>query len=414
MATTPIPPFWERLREISLYPFKGAAWISLVLYTLGSLLGWLPGIGWILDIVITVAAYRYAFEILVRTAHGHMDAPEFAAHTDVGVVWRFILMMLLYFLILLVSGLIAGPVLIWVLLLVMALLLPGAIMSLAMDGSLPKALNPATPLAIMSRIGAPYLAAAALLFVIQASASQAQDWLSQLLPALLASLLLKAIEFWGLFATFHLIGYLIWQYQEELGFEPGQSQLGPPPALRNRDSDLLDEAQALVADGQADAALERLREEMRERAVTADAHELYRKLLRSRDDKAALQQHAALYLNLLMLEKNQERRALALMRESLDMDRNFTTHQPEDGHRLACRARDLGQSQLALDIWLPMLKKWPKDPARVEWAVQAVPLLLQRERGGLARQMLQFISPGLEGEDKARIDALLQQLPAET
>ena len=401
-------PFWNRLPEIARYPFRGAALISLIVFSLGSLLGLLPGIGWILRIVIWLATYRYAFEILLRTAHGRMDAPEITAHADANVAWYFLGLWVVYFLIFLAAGLIAGPIGAILAMLVLTLLLPGAIISLAIDGVLGHAINPSTAFGIMSRIGAPYFAAFGLLFVIQTSAGTAEYWLSQHVP-LLSRPLATAAAVWGIFAAFHLMGYLIFQYHEALGFEPGDG-FGKP-RLRNRDTDLLDEAQALVADGQTDAAIARLAEDMRERAVPIEAHELYRKLLRAKGDGDALLAHAPPYLNLLLLER-QDRRALGLARESLDANRDFTAHQPEDGHRLAQRARDSGQAQLAIDLWLAMIKRWPRDPARAEWALDAAALLAQRDRLTQARQLLQHAAHGLDEAPRRRLEDALARLPA--
>lgn len=411
MNTNATPePFWNRLNQIALYPFRGAALVSLITFSVASLLGLLPGlVGWILGAVVWLATWRYAFEILVRTAHGQMDAPEITTHTESGVVWRFLALYVLMLILILAAMLIGGIGLGVIAILLLSLLLPGAIISLAIDGSLGRAMDPTTALEIMRRIGPPYFAAFGLLFVIQTSAATAGHWLQMLMPVLLADLLLRAATLWGLFATFHLMGYLVFQYHEELGFEPGE--IHGKPTLRTRDTDLMEEAQALVADGQTDAAIARLQDEMRDRAVPLDAHELYRKLLRSRNDKGALLQHAGLYLNLLILEK-QDRRALAVMRECLDAERTFTAQQPEDGHRLALRARDTGQAQLAIDIWLAMLKRWPREPARVDWALDVTSLLVQRDRVPLARQLLDFIARDLEPEAKARITQAIAKLPA--
>ncbi|MBN8726780.1 MAG: DUF4013 domain-containing protein [Xanthomonadales bacterium] len=402
-------PFWNRLRDIALYPFRGAALSSLVAYALASLLGFLPGIGWLVSAVVWLAAYRYAFEVLVRTANGTMDAPEFATHTDTGVVTRFAFLLLLFAIATILAFALAGVAIGVTVLLLVSLFMPGATMSLAIDGSLPRALNPATPLAIMSRIGGPYLAVFGLLFVIQASAATAGGLLAQFMPALLAELVLNAASLWGLFATFHLMGYLVYQYHDVLGFEPERSGL---PALRTRDSELMEKVGGNVADGDVDAALARIEQEMAERAVPLDTHALYRRLLRTRRDDARLLKHAAPYLNLLLLERK-DREALALMREALVLDPAFTPHQSEDGHRLATRARDLGQSQLAIDIWLAMLKRWPRDPARAEWVLAVAPLLAQRDRLPLARSLLESTAGETgDAEAKSRLGAALAALPA--
>ncbi len=405
----PVNPFWNQLPEIIRYPFQGAALISLIVLSLCSVLGLLPGIGWLLRIVLWLAAYRYAFEILLRTAHGRMDPPEITANTDSGVVMGYLGLWIIFFVLVIAAALLFGPFGMILAMLVLTLALPGCIISLAIDGVLGHALNPATPLAIMSRIGAPYFAAFVLLFVIQASAAVAEYWLTQTLP-LLSVPLAAAVTLWGLFAAFHLMGYLVHQFGDALGFEPQDAF--KRPALRNRDTDLMEETEALVADGQIGEAVARLHAEMRERAVPMEAHELYRKLLHARGEQAELLEHAGLYLNLLMLEKH-DRRALGIVRESLDADRNFTPQQVEDAQLLARRARDSGQARLAVDLWMAMIKRWPRDPARVDWALEVSEVLARRDKVTLARQVLEYVSRGVDEASKARIDAALASLPSD-
>ena len=415
--TAPMPPsiqpepFWNRLNGIALYPFKDAALVTLIVLSVVSVLSLFPGPGGIIfTIVVWFAAYRYAFEILVHTANGQMLPPELTTHTESGVVWRFFGLWILYWVAIQIAAWLAGPIASTLVMLLLTALMPGAIMSLAIDGNLPHAINPATGLEMIRRIGAPYFAAFGLLFVIQVSAENAGGLLARFMPALVAELLVMTTTLWGLFATFHLMGYLVFQYHDVLGFVP--EQLGAKPKLRTRDNDLMETVQAHITEGNTDRARALLEEDMRERAVTIDAHELYRKLLKNQDDKAALLKHAIPYLNVLLLEKK-DRRALGLLRETLDADPDFTPHQTEDGDRLAQRARDLGQSRLACDLWLAMLKRWPRDPARVDWALSSAELLTQRDLLPLARAVLERSARGLEDEQQqARITEALEQLPA--
>ncbi|HET9047572.1 MAG TPA: hypothetical protein VFN29_01205 [Chiayiivirga sp.] len=410
MITAP-EPFWNRLNAIALYPFRGGALISLIVLGLGSILTLLPSlIGLFFAVVIWFAVYRYCFEILVHTANGQLDAPEVTSHTESGVVWRFILLWLLLLITMIGLGIVLGPVASLVILLAAMVLMPGAVISLAIDGNLVHAINPSTALAIIRRIGAPYFAAVGLLFVFQATASNAGALLARFMPDALAHVLVMITSLWGLFATFHLMGYLVFQYHEALGFVP--AQLGPKPKLRTRDSDLIDAVEARVDQDDIGGAIELLRTELRERAITPEAHILYRRLLRSKNDTAALLEHAGPYLNLLLLEKK-DPPALALLRESLEMDPDFTPMQAEDGHRLAQRAREVGQAKLAVDLWLAMLKRWPRDPARVEWAIGAAQLLSQRDQIDLARAVLERCADKLDDpEPQARIQAAIGQLPA--
>ena len=385
--TTPVP-FWNRLREITLYPIRGAAVITLVTLVVCSLFSMLPAIGWIISILTWLAAYKYAFEILRATADGRLEAPETALSVDDGVVWRMFAMQFIYIVIFFIALAAGGPLFGFLTLAAIVFLQPGCLMSLAIDGNLTHALNPATSFGVVARIGWSYLAVFALLFVIQASAAMAGNWLSHVMPPVLGNLAIRLFSFWGLFATFHLMGYLVYQYHEDLGYEP-ESHQHALPTLPDRDRELLDRAEAQIRDGHAETALALLRAEIRTRPVTVEAHELYHRLQRQGSDASERDEHTRQFLNLLMLEK-QDRRALGLLREALDDDPDFVPMQIADGERLAERARLSGQAQLAVDTLRAMLRKYPKSPNASRWGLEASLLLVDRfGRDDEARELLE-------------------------
>ena len=402
-------PFWQRLRAITLYPFRGAALASLVALTLASLLGMIPVVGWVVALLVWIGAYKYAFEVLRATADGRLEAPEVVLGTGDGVVARLIAMQLVFIVVVLAALLVGGPIIGLAVLALVAFMQPGCVMSLAMDGSLSHALNPSTPLALVGRIGWPYLAVFGLLFVIQASALTASVWLARWMPPVIADLAVTAVSFWGLFAAFHLMGYLIYQYHEALGYEPAARD--GLPGRHAPDADLLGEAEAHVRDGHPDAALELLRAETRSRAVSLEVHELYHRLLRQSGDAAALTGHAGEYLNLLMLER-EERRALGLLRTTLDANPDFVPTQVEHAQALAERARLAGQGQLAADTLAAMLRAHPRHPDASRWGLDAALLLVERSgRDDDARALLQQSlerceDPGLQSKIEAAMKAL--------
>lgn len=66
------------------------------------------------------------------------------------------------------------------------------------------------------------------------------------LPPVVRELTIVVASIWSLFASFHLMGYLVYQYHEELGYEPSGGV-----ALQREDPDqrLLDEAEQFVREG---------------------------------------------------------------------------------------------------------------------------------------------------------------------
>jgi hypothetical protein len=408
-----IAPFWQRLRPIASYPFRGAALYSVIALSVFIIVGgFLPGVGWVLSLIGWLAAFKYAFEVLQSTAHGRMDAPEVVLGIDNAVVWRYIALQFLS----LALPLLAAFHIAWsvgiTLYIVFALVQPAAIMALAMTQSLRAALNPMLWSALIGRVGWPYLALIGLLMVMQLSAGNAANLLAMALPRLLAEPLALVFSLWALFATFHLMGYLLWQYHEALGLQPKtvSEAVGMP---FDRDRELLDAAGAEVENGQPAAAMARLRAELRTRAVSVEVHDLYRRLLQQAGDRAGLAEHGPLFLHLLLIEK-QERRALGLARECLDADPDFTALQPEDSALLAKRALFGGQRQLALDLLLALLRRHPKDPAAAQWTLQAVDLLLREPgRESQARALLARARERCSDERMLeRLDAQLAALPA--
>lgn len=407
-----IEPFWQRLRPIAGYPFRGDALITLALLSVGQLLVLLPFLGWLIGLLLLATAYKYAFTALRDTANGHLDPRHGVLEAPDAVVVKFLVLNISLMAAVVVAALTLGPGTALVLILLFSFIQPAAIMALAMDESLSGALNPATWFGIIGRIGWPYLVLFLLLLVFQISATNAQGWLAAFLPSVVAIVLAQAAFLWGLFGTFHLMGYLLYQYHEELGFEPSR-HAHAAELPRNRDSALVTTATGLVQDGQPDAALALLREEIASRAVPLDAHELYRRLLRQAGASEEMNRHGRTFLHLLMLEK-QDRRALGLVRECLDADPGFAPLQPEDGLVLAERARLLGQTQLALDILQGVRRTHPRDRAAAQAALKAAALLVDRlGRDQDARTLLTEARGTCRDETLgAEIDAALAAIPS--
>lgn len=410
-AATPIQPFWERLGSFITYPLRGDALVVLLVLSLGQVLGLVPLLGWIIGLLLLATGYKYAFTILRETAHGRLDPPGGVLEAPDSVVIKFLALYVLLIFAVVAIAAFAGPVAAIIAAIVFTLAIPAATMALAMDESLANALNPATWLAIIGRLGGAYFLLFALLFVFQLSAANATGLAGQILPPLVSDIVFSAIFFWGLFGTFHLMGYLLYQYHERFGFEP-EAHEHAMQRPESRDAVLLADSEGLIRDGQVEQATALLGEEINRRAVPLEVHERYRRLLRQQVAPDRLQQHGALFLNLLMLE-GEHRRALALARECLDLDAGFAPLLPEHGLDLAQRARALGQSKLAVDLLASMRRAFPKDRARAEWALMEADLLLQRGDGDVqAREALSGARERCDDPDQQRkLDALLAAVP---
>ncbi|NIK02619.1 DUF4013 domain-containing protein [Xanthomonas cannabis] len=400
-------PFWTRIPAIATYPLRGSALYALIALTLCSALLVLPGILKLLVMgVLGMATYTYAFDILRHTADGQADAPRLGYNSFDSAVLRLMLLAIALGIVIGASAVVAGPFGLTIAYVATLLLLPGMLISLAIDGSLRRALNPAVSIDMAMRIGWPYLAAYGLLYVIQGSGTAAAFIALTYLPPIVREATTLVASIWALFASFHLMGYLVYQYHEALGYTPSG---GDVQERADPDQRLLDEAEHHVREGHTDEAFQAVRGAVRSRAVSLAVHELYQRLLRQHHRSDELHEHTRHYINRLLQER-QERRALALQREALDSDPAFTPLLPEQATLLAERAKMAGQFQLATDGLLAAIAAWPRDPMLPSWSLDAGLMLAERfGRDDQARALLQHATERCDdAAQRAKLDAALR------
>lgn len=407
LAHTPPVPFWNRLREIMRYPSHMSAMITIVALAIAKLAVFLP-FGRTLGLMVTVAMYRYAFECLRATANGYMEPPDLAQSADRSLGWKQIWLMLIFIAISIVGLGVFGPRLGVALMLFLGICLPGATMTLAMNESLAGALNPAQWIAIIARIGWPYVAVVGLCLVILMSQLYAGAFAAKVLPPFVALIMVGVIANYALVMTFHLMGYLIYQYHDAVGFEPEAPQALRPLGKPDPDQDVLDEVAAFVRDGNPESATSLLRGHLRSRGGTHAVHTQYRKLLALANDRDALLRHGHEYLNILMAQEK-DRLALGLVRECKALDPAFSPTEAGQVTQLAGLAAQGGEAQLALSLLSGFHKRFPKSQDIPQNYLLAAVLLHERmNQDEQARALLTYLRGNYPGHPlMADIDARL-------
>jgi len=391
-----IVPFWERLREICLYPAHAAALTTIVALALSQLVaGYLP-FGFFIRLIVLVALYKYAFECLRASANGRLEPPEigFDVGDDLG---RQQIMLQIVFVVL-------GVVLLWLLgpiagivaLLVLGFAYPAATMSLAMEESLLGALNPGKWFAVSTRFGWPYLAVVLLCLVIFVSQAYAQSLVAAVLPGFLATFVTAFIADYAIVATFHLMGYLIYQYHDDVGYTPMPPLAALRTAAADPDQTLLDEAAELVRDGHPEEATDHLGAQIRARGGSDAMHTQYRKLLALTGRRDEQLRHGREWISVL-LAQDKDRKAVEVVRECLALDAAFQPAQPDQVTRLAAKAADASSTDLALQLVSGFHKRHPKHRDIPENYLLAAKLLAERK--------------GKEAEARALLDQLARAYP---
>lgn len=414
-AKTATVPFWERLRPILAYPLDSEALLTISLLAVLRLLGYVPGMGWLLNLFITAALLKYAAEVLSTTANGDMDAPNgYSTPDSVGWVVLRVQILLWILAVLALVGLAeagAGD-LAWIGVFVVALGAPAALISAAIDQDTFNALNPAMWFATIARIGWPYIGAAVLCLLVMISEGNAQKMLVPFLPGPIAIVVHHFIANYATVVTFHLLGYLVYQYRDELGYEVKVSAPKTLPRPADRDQTILNESERLAADGNTQAAAQALAAHINERGGTDAVHLRLRKLLVLHGDQAALDKHAVQYLNVLIAQEKW-RQALEFWTECRRANAALWPSDPEQVRELVDKAHELGKPELSLVFANGFSKAFPKHASVSAVHLRVAQALTEKlGKPGDARKLLEATRAAYpKSKFLPEIEAYLAKLP---
>lgn len=374
----PWPPFWHALPQIAGYPLRGVAVVVLGAVTLMDLLSALPSLlGMAMAVGSVLTAFKYALEILRDTADGHREPAQFGTDLELSLAVGYLAVNLIALAAVTLSKMLIGPGSAVLIALLAAVALPAISMLLAMSESLGAAINPASWATLIGRIGGAYWLASALTWLVLVVSIVLADSLRSALPAPLGSLGGTLLRYWALFASAHLMGYLLYQRHAALGYAPGQHRKLAPNLPRNRDQATLDAADALLSAGDRSGARALLAEAIRDRAVDGALHVRYRALLDPQHDRDARLAHDRQWLHQLVEERDWLR-ALSITGECLALDPRMTPLVPEDFARLSDQAASRGRSRLALDLLTRLIECEPKHGERADWLLAAARLQADR------------------------------------
>ncbi|MGH8106588.1 MAG: hypothetical protein ACREO2_09730, partial [Arenimonas sp.] len=216
-----IAPWHTQLGAFFLYPARAAVLPAVVMLTFCSMIsGYLSVIGLFIAIAATLTAYKFAFEILSHHSNGWEEPPEAMMTVNDGLVFRYLIALMVagafYWVIDFYFGSVAG----FAVLALFCLIQPGYTMLAVIEGSVVSAINPGKWLRLMQILGNGYFLLAFLLLI----AVLLETWLSNtvlpFIPNIIATAIVKTFKLWVLFTSAYWMGYLIYQYHRELGYEP--------------------------------------------------------------------------------------------------------------------------------------------------------------------------------------------------
>ena len=360
-----IPPFWFKLNDVWRYPAKPA---SLMVIGIGAVLSllvaYLPMLGFLrifLDLAVISYVYKYGAEVLLHTARGNTDeAPEHVTVVDENQGWQQIWLFVGLYALGLVAFFYAPFWLAVVIGLLLVLGYPAASIMVAIEGSVVSSLNPLRWLDAMLRIGWPYLAVVLLSVCFVFSKFYLNDLLTFLWGPFTV-LLTSAVSFYFAIMSFYLLGYLVYQFHEALGFElvPMKKELPRSHMKLDPDQAVIDDCEALVVQGKLADAAARFRALISARGATAMVHERYRKILKLNQDIPGLLEHGQVWLSVLLAQEKIPE-LIALYKECLALDAAFVPHVAEEYADLAT-VLSVTEPKLAIGVLQGFCRQFPKS-----------------------------------------------------
>ena len=354
-------PLWN---DALAYPAQGPAILTILVLALLRLLAYVPAWGWLLDLGVWLATYRYAADVLWQSAHGRDDAPE-GYNADASTGWTMLVAQFALILFILATSLVFGGFAGIVALALACFAMPGVCMSVAMDGDLVHAINPATWLKAASRLGGAYVGLVLACVVFAAAQIYAPVVVLKLLPGPIAIVVYHFIAQYLVVAAFRAMGLTIFRHRDVLDFAPNEAivrvERRPDP-----DAVLIAEADRRAKAGDVAGAAAHLAATMDARAVSPGVHARYRELLLAANDRAALAAHTHRLVDIAFLPRHGD--ALAA---------------------IAREARRTSDCKLALELVEALRAREPKHAEGLELAIMGAQLLALEGRDADGRAMLE-------------------------
>jgi len=318
------PQLWRYLPKLLAYPLRGYALGTVIV--MGALI-WLAGYAGVFGIALTGVVFGwmsyYSMGVVERTASGHAIPPPFGTEVlfqgeklRLGLLVAYIAMVLTMTLAATRPG---SPGWGLVVFIVGVYLFPAFLASLALQPELLTAMNPFTSLKFVWQTGLPYLIACLVLAGV--------GFVAVALAGHVGSVVTSMLMVYTLLFVCHLIGYVAYHRQDEIGLAVSVER--PTPELTaaleqaERMKEVLTEVDRYLAAHEPRAARDALlADDGSELANPRSFHEELFEVLRQRHQDALSLVQAGRLIQLLAREKRYAR-ALDIWEQCLDFAKDF-------------------------------------------------------------------------------------------
>ena len=391
--TDAIEPFWNRLPTFFRYPLNANALTIIIGYSLLAFAFWSFFRNIFVYLFLFASLLKYLYYLVEYTADGHLDAPPATAAYGDGrfaIAGKQLLVFLLMGLLIFLAAFIGGKPLALLATFLLVLALPASTLVLAMDGRALASLNPVFLGTLIARIGWPYFVLYGHLLVLMLVGGTVREFAVTHMPDGLGELVASLVNCYFAVIFFHMLGYLLYQYQDKLGFVSSHQQETTP--VPHRPEARFDaELDIHLKDGRYERVQTMLIEALKRQPGDAGRLTQLFRLLAARADGAALIAHHQQLLPWLLQQPDDKSLAQAL-RLCIKAKPDFVLDDPALACRCAKQLEMQGHHKLALHLLKDFHRRFPKSKELAE-AYLLVARILANQLGdwNRATQVLAFI-----------------------
>lgn len=352
-------PFWRRLEESFRYPMNANAGVIVIgVAVLTSLLNYII-FGFILSLVLVGAFLKYCFNALNSTASGVLVPPDIVEAYEGGVVILLRLLVIIF----VIGGAnfgvyrLLGPEFSGLFVFLSMLALPAIIIVFAMSDSLSEALNPLAVLQLISSIGLPYGLLLGFIMIMSASVGVINALLMEHV-SLLSTIAQSAVMNYYTLVIFHIMGYMIFQYQGVLGFVARVDNGELQEARSSRDR-LAVKISIRLKEGDYNGVVDLFQFALKEFPQDREFNKQYFEFIYATERFQVLGSIANGYLKFLITSK-QEHQLLIIYKRVLHLIPDFISNSAPVRHQLAIACQNSGDPLSAVKLINGMQKTFPE------------------------------------------------------
>ncbi|MGH1486869.1 MAG: hypothetical protein ACRBCI_11655 [Cellvibrionaceae bacterium] len=351
-------PFWRRLQESFNYPLNTETVVLIIgVAVLTTAISFLPfALLW--QLMLTGAFMKYCFCCLERTSTGSFKAPDITAAYDGGLIiaLQLIAMVAIIAGILITANIWLGVGFASLLGGVIICCVPAILINFALTESIFDAINPLKVAYLIIAVGLPYGLLLALIMVMLGSVGVISEIIGNNFSFLALSLQSAASNYYTI-VIFHLMGYMIFQYQEQLGFiardDDDQSSRQRSNAERT-----LAKISVHIKEGQYDKATILFQTAMKENPNNKDIYNQCFDFLLAIKDHKLIEDYSTYYFTFLR-DVNREDQLTIAYKKILHAHPKYTPISAEDRFMLAQEFKNSGDARTTIKLLNGLPKQYP-------------------------------------------------------